>query len=147
MLIWKSSRYEHFRTRWRLKRMGAHFQSLPVTDKPSSLRSGTHNAECSSFASYFHVSDIKDARPCSAVFLFLAVHGQTCSVIGFKSLHHKRLELGFLQPPSDQLWLPSSVPSPLLTDYARHEALASLLRNEAAKKKGAQIRITALTNP
>ena len=36
--------------------------------------------------------------PCSAVFLFLAVHGQTCSVIGFKFLHHKWLELGFLQP-------------------------------------------------
>lgn len=79
--------------------MGAYFQALPVTDKPSGLHSGTHNAECSSYASHFHVSDIKDVRPCSAVFLFLAVHGQTCSVIGFKSLHRKQLEPGFLQSP------------------------------------------------
>lgn len=54
------------------------------------------------FSSSFYSSDIKvmwlSVGPCSAVSPFLAVHGQTCSVIGFWSLHHKRLELGFLQP-------------------------------------------------
>lgn len=120
---------------------------LPLTEPPCGLHSVVHNDECVSFASYFHFSDIKDVRlsrgPCSAVFLFLAVHGQTCSVIGFKFLHHERLVLGFLQPCQISTDFHQRASSVFLTTlyrppcYSPYEALAPPFHNEAVKKRGA----------
>lgn len=121
---------------------------------PCGLHSVIHNVECLSFASCFHLSDINESLlgvgPCSAVFLFLAVHGQTCSVIGFKFLHHDWLKLGVLQPCQIRkdfhqrgiVYLPYRRLRVILPMRPWH--LHSIMRQW---RKGVQIRITALTNP
>lgn len=83
-------------------------------------------------------------EPCSAAFPFLLVHSQTRSVIGFKFLHHKRLELGFLQPcqittnfhQQDIIYLPLTTLN-RAPHFSPHEALAPLVHNEPVKKRGA----------
>lgn len=122
-------------------------RSVPSRLKVTQMLRGSrvsYSAECFSFSSSFHFSDIKDIQlsvgPCSAVFLLLPVHGQTCSVIGFYLLHHKPLRLGSLQPC--QISTGFHHPSPLTTlnrapCCSPYEALAPPFHNEAVKKRGA----------
>lgn len=130
--------------------------SLLYTKTPLVSADGDTNAKCPTWhtmcdafsSSFYFYSEIKvtglSVEPCSAVSPFLAVHGQTCSVIGFWSLHHKRLELGFLHPC--QTGKDAHQQGIILSDdfffnripcCSPHEALAPLLHNEAVKKRSA----------